>query len=134
MVKLWSRTAGFVQRQPSDFKLMLVRRSIHALAINLSAQYNSIYATALGASPVQLGSLSSAGNAIAALISLPAGWLIDRYSLKKVFLSGTALMAVSTDSTPPFLGSTLLPWLPKRGANWGMNRAVFSRKRPSASV
>ena len=44
---------------------------------------------------MQLGSLRSAGSAIGAIISLPVGWLIDTHSLKKVFLLGTALMAVS---------------------------------------
>jgi MFS family permease len=74
---------------------MLLRRCLHGLALNLSAQYNSIYAVALGANPVQLGSLLSAGNAIGALISVPSGWLIDRYSLKRVFLTGTALLLLS---------------------------------------
>jgi len=74
---------------------MLLRRCLHGLALNLSAQYNSIYAVALGANPVQLGSLLSAGNAVGALISVPSGWLIDRYSLKRVFLTGTALLLLS---------------------------------------
>ena len=74
---------------------MLVRRSLHGLALNLSAQYNSIYAVALGANPVQLGSLLSAGNTIGALIAVPSGWLIDRYSLKKVILTGTLLLLLS---------------------------------------
>ncbi len=74
---------------------MLVRRSLHGLALNLSAQYNSIYAVALGANPVQLGSLLSAGNTIGALISVPSGWLVDRYSLKKVILTGTLLLLLS---------------------------------------
>jgi MFS family permease len=49
----------------------------------------------LGASAVQLGSLQSVGNAAGALASLPAGWFVDDYSLKKVFLLGTALLAAS---------------------------------------
>jgi len=92
---LWLRSGAFIRRQPRNFKIMLLRRSLHALALNLSAQYNSIYAVALGADPVQLGSLLSAGNTIGALISVPSGWLIDRYSLKKVFLAGTLLLLLS---------------------------------------
>ena len=83
---LGHRTFGFVRRQSRNFKAMLVRRPLHGVATNLSGQYNSIYATALGANPVQLGSLRSAGSAIGAIISLPVGWLIDTHSLKKVFL------------------------------------------------
>jgi MFS family permease len=93
--KLHQRTIGFVRRQTHDFKLMLGRRALHGLASGLTAQYNSIYATLLGADPVQLGSLQSVGNAIGALAALPAGWFIDYYSLKKVFLLGTALLAAS---------------------------------------
>jgi len=95
LVRLASRTIHFGRRQTRDFKTMLGRRTLHGLASNLTIQYSSIYATALGASPVQLGSLQSIGNALGALAALPAGWLIDYYSLKNVFLVGTALLALS---------------------------------------
>ena len=75
---------------------MLGRRALHGLASSLSGQYNSIYATLLGADPVQLGSLQSAGNAIGALAAVAAGWFIDYYSLKKVFLLGTVMLAASS--------------------------------------
>lgn len=89
------RSLQFVRRQTDDFKLMLVRRTLHGLATGLTTQYNSLYVTLLGASPVQLGSLQSVGNAVSALASLPTGWFIDYYSLKNVFLLGTALLAAS---------------------------------------
>jgi MFS family permease len=85
----------FMLRQTHNFKLILIRRVLHSIAMQLSSQYNSIYVTALGASPVQLGSLQSVGNAMGAVASLPAGWLIDAYSLKKIFLVGTVLMGAS---------------------------------------
>jgi MFS family permease len=93
--EIWRRSGDFIRRQTPNFKTMLLRRCLHGLALNLSAQYNSIYAVALGANPVQLGSLLSAGNAIGALIAVPSGWLIDRYSLKRVFLTGTVLLLMS---------------------------------------
>jgi len=93
--KLYQRTSAFAQRQTRDFKLMLGRRALHGLASGLSVQYNSIYATLLGADPVQLGSLQSVGNAVGALAALPTGWFIDYYSLKKVFLLGTAMLAAA---------------------------------------
>ena len=85
-----------MQRQTHDFKLMVGRRALHGVAFGLSMQYNSIYATLLGANPVQLGSLQSAGNAIGALAGLPAGWFIDYYSLKNVFLLGTVMLVGSS--------------------------------------
>lgn len=93
---LGHKSVTFVLGQTYNFKLILLRRVLHSIAMRLSAQYDSIYATALGADPVQLGSLRSVGNAVGGIASLPAGWLIDAYSLKKVFLVGTALMGVSS--------------------------------------
>jgi MFS family permease len=92
---LWYRYGAFLRRQKRNFKIMLLRRALHALGVNLTNQYNSIYAVALGADPVQLGSVLSVGNAVAAAVTVPAGWLIDRYSLKKVTLSGTVLLLFS---------------------------------------
>jgi len=93
--QLWHRTSSFAQRQTRDFKLMLSRRALHGMASGLSTQYNSLYATLLGANPVQLGSLHSVGNAIGALAALPAGWFIDYYSLKRVLLLGTVILTAS---------------------------------------
>ena len=90
------RALHLLRRQSQQFKLMLWRRAFHGIATNLSIQYNSVYATYLGASPTQLGSLHSVGNAIGAFVSLPAGWVIDVYSLKSIFLLSTALLAGSS--------------------------------------
>lgn len=90
------RALNLVQRQTHHFKLMLGRRALHGIATNLTVQYNSIYATLLGASSTQLGSLHSVGNAIGALVSVPAGWFIDYYSIKSVFLLSTILLAGSS--------------------------------------
>jgi MFS family permease len=62
----------------------------------------------LGASAVQLGSLLSVGNAVGALASLPAGWFIDYYSLKNVFLLGTAMLALSS---LVYFGAPYWTWL-----------------------
>ena len=89
------RAVGFLRRLSPGFTLMLVRRALHGLASNLSVQYNSIFATALGANPVQLGSLQSVGNAFGAVVAVPAGWVIDSYGLRRVFLVGTVLLVAS---------------------------------------
>jgi MFS family permease len=92
---LGHRSMTFKFRQTHNFKLILMRRVLHSIAMSLSSQYDSLYVTALGADPVQLGSLRSVGNAVGAIASLPAGWLIDAYSLKKMFLVGTTLIGAS---------------------------------------
>jgi MFS family permease len=75
---------------------MVWRRTLHGIATNLSVQYNSVFATYLGANPTQLGSLHSVGNAIGAFASVPAGWIIDTYSIKGIFLLSTVLLAGSS--------------------------------------
>lgn len=94
--KLLQRAICFVQQQTDNFKLMLWRRTLHAVASSLCLQYNSIYATLLGANSTQLGALRSVGNAIGALAALPAGWFIDYYSLRPVLLLSTLMLAASS--------------------------------------
>jgi MFS family permease len=89
------RTISFARRQTHDFKLMVGRRALQGIAAGLSTQYDSIYATLLGADAVQLGSLRSVGNAIGAVAALPAGWFIDYYSLKNVLLLSVVMLAAS---------------------------------------
>lgn len=84
-----------MQRQTHNFRLMVWRRALHGVGSGLSLQYNAIYATLLGAAPTQLGTLQSVGNAMGALAAVPAGWFIDYYSLKSVFLLGTLMLAAS---------------------------------------
>jgi len=94
--RLSQRTLSLLRRQSNQFKLMLLRRALHRAAINLSIQFNSIYATFLGASSTQLGSLHSVGNAIGAIISVPAGWVIDNYNIRGIFLLSTAFLTGSS--------------------------------------
>jgi MFS family permease len=94
--RLAERSMRYARRQTHDFRLMLARRALHGLSSGLSTQYNSIYATLLGANAIQLGSLQTVGNAVGALASLPAGWAIDYSSLKNVFLLGTATLVASS--------------------------------------
>jgi len=102
------QTIQFVRRQTQNFKLMLGRRALHGIGSGLTSQYSSIYATLLGANPTQLGALQSVGNAIGALGSMPAGWSIDYYGMKTVFLLGTALL---TASSLLYLGASHWTWL-----------------------
>jgi hypothetical protein len=75
---------------------MLLRSPLHGLALNLSVQYNSTYSTSMGAIPVQLGILQGAGNAAGALVSLFAGWFIDRNS----HLMGSVHQHISPSAVP----------------------------------
>src|SRR5512136_1597399 len=78
--------ADFVKRQHRNFRVLLVRTLGVSFFGRLSRQYTSLYAVALGADPIALGTLNSVGGAVSTILSLPVGRLVDRYSLKKMML------------------------------------------------
>jgi MFS family permease len=55
-------------------------------------QYSNIYIRALGASPVELGIVNSVSSIGSTLTSLPLGYIQDKYSVRKLYLSGVALL------------------------------------------
>jgi len=61
---------------------------------NLTIGYQNIYITLLGASAFHLGLVNAFSNISGGLISAPLGWLQDKFSLKKIFLTGVALSLV----------------------------------------
>ncbi len=77
----------FLRRQGRNYKLVLLRRSGFSLFNNLTTQYVNIYIRLLGASFVQLGLIGSIGGLVNAVISYPFGWLIDRYSSKRILVA-----------------------------------------------
>ena len=78
--------ADFVKRQRRNFRVLLARKLGYSLLGRLSRQYTSLYAIALGADKIALGTLNSVGSAVSTVMSLPIGRLVDRYSLKKMML------------------------------------------------
>jgi len=89
------QSIGFIGRQKHNYRVAITRSSANNFLINLTAQYDSIYTVALGADSIALGTISSIGNGIGALISTPIGWIMDRYGLKRLYLLGVLLMAIS---------------------------------------
>ncbi len=78
--------ADFVKRQSRNFRVLLARILGYSLLGRLSYQYTSLYAIALGADKIVLGTLNGVGSAVSTVLSLPIGRLVDRYSLKKMML------------------------------------------------
>jgi len=81
----------FMKRQKKNFRVLLARRLGYSLLGRLSHQYTSLYAVALGADKIALGTLNSVGSAVSSALSLPVGRLVDRYSLKKMMLLAMTL-------------------------------------------
>ncbi len=87
------RVTGFISRQKPNYQVAVTRSAANAFLYNLTAQYDSIYTVALGAGSVELGAVNSVGNAVAALIAVPVGSLVDRYGFKRFYVLGTGLLA-----------------------------------------
>jgi len=85
---------GFFRRQRRPFKVNIVRNLVQNFSLGLTQQYQSIYITVLGADPVQLGLVSGVGGLANALVTVPAGWLADRFGIRRVLLASVSLMAL----------------------------------------
>ena len=86
----------FIERQPKPFKVNMARASADTFLNNLTKQFRSIYILRLGATPFQLGLVNSIGGIGGTVIPPPIGWLADRHGIRKMFLLGTPLMALSS--------------------------------------
>lgn len=76
------------RRLDRRFKVLLFSIGLQTWSWGLSAQYNQLYAVALGAKPLELGSLESVGGAVSSAFSAPAGYLIDRFGVKRMLILG----------------------------------------------
>jgi len=90
-----AKAIAFLRRQPRDWKVTVVRSSTAIFFYQLIFPYLSIYTIALGATATQLGIVNSAGMAIAGLVGPLIGWLIDRTGVKRIYLTGIFLLAIS---------------------------------------
>ena len=90
-----NKGADFVRRQQRDWYVSAARSSIDRFVYQMLLPYLSIYTVALGASATQLGLVNSLGMGIAGLLSPLSGWLIDRIGIKRIYLIGIAMLAIS---------------------------------------
>ena len=88
-----ARVDGFIARQKHNYRVAVSRSAANSFLYNLTAQYDSVYTVALGAGSVELGTVNSIGNAVAAAIAVPIGWLVDRYGFKRFYVLGMGLLA-----------------------------------------
>ena len=95
VVDVISKAFGFLRRQKRDWKITVARSSIATFVYQMILPYQSIYTVALGANATQLGVVNSTGMGVAGLLSLPAGWFIDRVGVKAIYLIGIMLLATS---------------------------------------
>jgi MFS family permease len=75
-------------------KVAMVSNGITSFGTQMTSRYDQVYATSLGANPVDIGVLGSLGAAFSSIIAVPLGWAIERYSVKKVILFDLTLFAI----------------------------------------
>jgi MFS family permease len=74
--------------------MMIVRTTGAHFLFKLTGQYTSIYTKALGADNILIGLLSSLSAFISMVISMPVGYITDKYNLRKVLGIGMFLHIV----------------------------------------
>ena len=95
-IRVIERMVSFIKRQERPFKVNMVRAAFQYFFISLTQRYQPIYIVGLGADPLQLGLANSIGGVAGAVISLPTGWLADKYGIRRMFLLGTPLVALGS--------------------------------------
>ena len=86
LVGLLRRWIDFLDRQESPFKVNIWKNLAQRSAVNLTYQYQSIYMSSLGASPLILGFIGSLNGIINTVLAIPIGVLADRIGIRKVML------------------------------------------------
>jgi ACS family glucarate transporter-like MFS transporter len=90
-----SKGVDFIRRQHRAFNVNIVRNLVSKFSIGLTQQYQSIYVSALGAGAMELGYVSSVGGVASTLLTVPVGWLADRYGIRKMLITGLSVMLLS---------------------------------------
>ena len=85
---------NFFRRQQTAYKSNMARLLVSNFSLSLTQQYQPLYITELGATPMELGYVSSLGGVASTLVSIPLGWLADRYGIKRTLISGLIVAAI----------------------------------------
>jgi MFS family permease len=89
------RLRDFMRGQTRNYNVLLTRSIVATFLRSLVDNFNNIYIVELGATPLQLSAVRAVGAAASALVSVPAGWLSDVYSLKMIMILGMVLQILS---------------------------------------
>ncbi len=113
--------SNFFRKLDRRIKVLYAFIGVHVGHQQLSLQYNQLYATALGANPVELGTLNSISSVAASVMSIPSGWLADRYGAKVTLLIGLSF-TVAVSIIYGFAGNwlMLIPAILLYGAGSGL--------------
>ena len=96
MKEVLENLVKFIKKQPKPFRVNMIRAAAGAFLDNLTRQFHSVYILRLGATPFQLGTVTSIAGISGTAIALPTGWLADRHGIRKMFLVAIPLMILSS--------------------------------------
>lgn len=95
MPKILADGVSFIRRQPREWKITVARTSTNRFFYQMIVPYLSVYIFALGAEGTELGLVNAIGMAVAGLLGPFLGWFVDRTGVKRIYLGGIALLAIS---------------------------------------
>lgn len=75
MTEIVQRSVSFWRRQRKSWRVVVTRAIISRFFIRLTLDYANIYVRALGATPLQLGTLNSVTPLASTIVSGPLGWI-----------------------------------------------------------
>jgi MFS family permease len=92
MIRSW---VEFLRRQESPFKVNILRNFAQRFATNLTYQFQPLFLTSLGASPLVLGYLNSMNGVVNTVLAVPTGMVADRMGIKRVLVFTMLVSVVS---------------------------------------
>lgn len=90
------RSFKFLVGRERAFKVNLTKNVSHNFFLTATSQYQSIFIVALGARAIELGYGTAIGGSASVGAAFLVGWLSSRYSVKSIFMLGTALIALGS--------------------------------------
>lgn len=85
----------FIHVQSLNYKVLLIRGVVDQFLTQLVDNFSNLFIVELGATPFQLSAVRALGSAVNTVISVPAGWLSDMYSIKKIMIIGMLVQVLS---------------------------------------
>lgn len=94
-VRARPRLLGFLRTQPRVFRVIVARQALHTFFLGLTLPYEAVFIRSLGATPLELGLVSSSAGIASAVAAAPAGWMADRVGARPLFLAGLSVLALA---------------------------------------
>lgn len=88
------RISRFLRGVDRRVKVTLLSSGIYNFGAQLSTQYNTLFAQALGANGTTIGLLASLSAAVGSVAAIPLGSAIEKQSMRKILLLGLVLDAI----------------------------------------